>query len=136
MKKMFVIASALGLAIPASLSAASSDDTPFAKKLNDVSLDQNENVNQTNEISQRISSFYVNEAVIEGNSMLHTNSHTDVGGNHTNYHSNLAHTNTHTNKSPANACGHTDVHSDRSGNNSHTDRGRSSHTNHHTNRDC
>lgn len=129
MKKFLSIAVSLGIAVPSSLAATNAQN---------VNVYPNEGINQPidNEVIQRINMFYSEDAIVDVTSMAHTNSHTDVGGNHTDYHSNLAHSNTHTNKSLANACGHTNVHSDRNGYNSHTDSGRTSHNNYHTNREC
>lgn len=129
MKKFLTIAASLGIAVPISLAAANSPKTTS-------SVDERMEQSNDNEIVQRINLFYSSDAVVDVTSMAHTNSHTDVGGNHTNYHSNLAHTNHHTNATPKNACGHTDVHTDRDGNDSHTNYGRSSHTDHHTNKEC
>lgn len=129
MKKFLTIAASLGIAVPATLAATNSSDFSPSQ---DEQLDRL----QDNEIVQRIDLFYSSDAVVDLTSMAHSDSHTDVGGNHTDYHSNLAHSNSHTNRSVQNACGHTDVHSNREGYDSHTNMGRASHNNYHTNKEC
>lgn len=131
MKQEFkVIAAGLGIAIPACML-----NLGEAKACTQTLLAPNKVVLK-NDVSKRIIDFMSNVTDEYDNQMFaHTNSHTDQGGNHTDYHNNLGHSNTHTNKNYPNQCpGHSDVHSDRDGYNSHTDRGRSSHTDYHSNR--
>lgn len=61
----------------------------------------------------------------------HVNNHTNLGGNHSDRHSNIGHANQHTNN--PNVCPHSDHHTNRPGNNQHTNVGNTRHSDYHTN---
>lgn len=131
MKREFkIIAAGLGIILPASLSGLGE-----AQASNVVDLSQSAILK--NDVSKRILNFQVKDFMGEQDNTLlaHTNSHTDVGGNHSDSHSNIAHSNYHTNKEQKDMCpAHVDTHSDRDGRNSHTNEGRTTHSDHHTNK--
>lgn len=126
-----LIAASLGLIIPMSLMAG---ETP-AK----VNIHEGEQVSSilSNQVRDRIMGFQ-QTAPQESDQMFpdHTNSHTDVGGKHTNFHSNRPHTNSHVDQSNPNTCPptHTNYHTNYQ-DDSHTDYS-TSHTNYHTNETC
>lgn len=132
MKREFkIIAAGLGIILPASLSGLGE-----AQASNVVDLSQSTILK--NDVSKRIFDFQVKDFTgEEDNTMFaHTNSHTDVGGNHNDSHSNTDHSNYHTNKNQINQCpSHVDTHSNRDGRDSHTDTGRRDHNDFHANRD-
>ena len=132
------IAQSLGIAIPASLLFAGNVNATPAAIVNNSEFDATENIvkmQKDNEVINRITlSLRMNE---DGSMLAHNNAHTDVGGNHTDYHSNTPHANNHTNKNVGTGtmCTHSDVHTNRDGNNSHTNYGQKTHTNNHTNKE-
>ena len=131
MKREFkIIAAGLGIILPASLSGLGEAQAGNAVDLSQSTIFKND-------VSKRIFDFQVMDFTgEEDNTMFaHTNSHTDVGGNHTDYHSNVSHSNNHTNKNFKDQCpSHVDTHSDRDGKNSHTNYGRTSHDDYHSNK--
>ena len=128
-----LIAASLGLIIPMSLMAG---ETPTK-----VNLHEGEEISSifSNQVRDRIMSFQ-QTAPQESDEMfpVHTNTHTDVGGNHTNSHSDVAHSNRHTDNGNKYTCPptHNNYHADKDGYSNHTDLGRKDHTNRHTDTNC
>lgn len=128
------IAASLGLILPVSISHLGDAQASSVVDLSKSTI-------LKNDVSKRILNFQVKDITgnVDNTMFAHTNHHTDVGGDHTNYHSNVNHSNNHTNTEQKNQCpSHVNIHSDRAGQSSHTDRGRISHTDLHTNKadDC
>lgn len=82
-----------------------------------------------NEVICRLMS---NAVGYDSNEMIpgHTDLHTNIGGNHSDHHSNQAHTNLYKDN---NRCPHANTHTNSPGYNQHTNSGNSQHTDRHTN---
>ena len=128
------IAQKLGIAIPVSLlfvgNANAATSTNSLLTGNVQSFEQLVNQRKSNEVLSHITlNLRVND---DGKLLAHSDAHTNVGGNHSDRHSNYGHSDNHTNKQ---MCPHTDSHTNKAAQNSHTNSGNKQHTDRHTNRD-
>lgn len=140
------IAIKLGIAIPACVLSISA--------LNAAESDTQKDPEQNDSQNEVISLLSPSQTLVDSQSsmMVHSDVHTNVGGNHVDRHSNLSHSDVHSNRNAKNAqrrvtnsdgtsgyvtyCEpHSDRHTNRNPIQSHTNSGNSSHTDRHSNRD-
>lgn len=148
MKKYKEIAKYLGISLPACVISLASADSVNAKSAKNEEIDPA----PSNEVVSFLADIIENNSPQMGEWIVHSDSHSNYGGNHADRHSNSQHSDRHANtnareshKQVRNPDGttsyvpycvpHSNSHTNRNPINQHTNSGNSRHTDKHTNRD-
>ena len=136
-REFFKIAKGLGIALPACLFAigtanAATTTTTRSSELPSVF----EKLDQCNDVFSRLMANVTNYSS-DNFVPNHTDVHTNIGGNHSDHHSDRPHTDNHNDftRGSNEQCVHTNKHTNSSGYNQHTNSGNPQHTDRHSNRD-
>lgn len=130
------IAASLGLVIPTCLLSFTSANAAESSTHMGENLSIQKSLDYSNDVVARLMTQSI--AYTTGNDLNapHTDTHTDMGGNHADSHANYSHTDSHSDytRGTGDQCVHTNRHTNSAGTNRHTNSGNPNHTDHHTNK--